>query len=77
MPSGLIVRGTHVVEPIVGVWSYATWCADVDEMPSYHSTLSWENDAAGWFTHSEMSGLPLFGPLHSALDELLAIFGQD
>lgn len=74
VPSGLVVVGTHVVEPLAGVWSYSTWCADVMEMPSYDATLNHENDAAAWFTHREMVSVPLFGPLHSALGELLAIF---
>lgn len=76
IPSGWLLRGTHVVAPLPGVWAYTTCCADVDERPAYHHSLTWENDAADWFTEVELGEIELFEPFASAFPRLRAIFDE-
>ena len=74
IPSGWTVRGIHKVDPLPGVWSYYTCCADVSERLDYDETLSWESDAARWFTESELREVELFAPFATVFPKLRAIF---
>lgn len=77
IPAGWRLVGIHETVVAPGVWSYHTCCAVVDERPHYSSTLSLENDEAGWWTHAELQEIPLFGPFSDALPRLLEIFASD
>lgn len=74
IPSGWIIRGIHRVDPLPGVWSYYTCCADVSERLDYDDTLSWESDAARWFTEPELAEVALFSPFSTVFPKLRAIF---
>ena len=67
-------EATGLVDPLPGVWSYYTCCADVSERLDYDDTLSWESDAARWFTESELSEVELFAPFANVFPTLRAIF---
>jgi len=76
IPPGWRLAGIHEVVVELGVWSYHTCCAFVDERPHYDATLSLENDEAQWWPIDDLDSIPLFGPFEEALPDLIRILGE-
>ena len=74
LPEGWRLVGIRADTLDGGSWTYYTCCAEVQERLEYVSTLSPENDEAGWFTRAELADLDLFEPFAAHLPALLGLF---